>query len=132
VISRNQWLRIILLGTIIAAATLFVEAYYTPAGENQAITMGFVVFSLLSMPIGLTARSETETIFSRELIPGWRQAGLFGMSLFFVFLGTALLKGIFNTAPLTGEQWGICLIFTAGIIMVEEVIKFFMRKSLRS
>ena len=132
VVSRNQWLRIIFLGTIIAAATLFVEAYYTPAGENQAITMGFVVFSLLSIAIGLTARSETETIFSRERIPGWRQAALYGLALLFVFIGTALLQGIFNTTPLTGEQWGICILFTAGLIAVEEVIKFFMRMRSRN
>ena len=97
-------------------------------GENQAITMGFVVFSLLTIGIGLTARSETETIFSRELIPGWRQAALYGLSLFFVFIGTALLQGIFQTTPLTGEQWGIALLFTAGLIMIEEVIKLFMRR----
>ena len=132
VVSRNQWLRIIFLGAIIAAATLFVEAYYTPAGENQATTMGFVVFSLLSIAIGLTARSETETLFSRERIPGWRQAALYGLALLFVFIGTALLQGIFNTTPLTGEQWGICILFTAGLIAVEEVIKFFMRMRSRN
>ncbi len=132
VVSRNQWLRIIFLGAIIAAATLFVEAYYTPVGENQAITMGFVVFSLLSIAIGLTARSETETLFSRERIPGWRQAALYGLALLFVFIGTALLQGIFNTTPLTGEQWGICILFTAALIAVEEVIKFFMRMRSRN
>jgi P-type Ca2+ transporter type 2C len=131
-LSRNQWLRIIFLGAIIAAATLFVEAYYTPAGTNQAITMGFVVFSLLSIALGLTSRSETGTIFSREFIPGWRQAALYGLSLFFVFLGTVSLRAIFNTAPLTGQQWGICLLFTAGLIMIEEVTKFFLRRSRRS
>ena len=97
-----------------AAMTLFLEAYYTPTGANQAITMGYVVFSLLSIALGLNARSETESIFSRELFPGWRQIGLFALALFFVFLGTVLLQSIFDTTPLTLRQWGICVLFAVG------------------
>ncbi len=99
VLSRNQWMHIVFLGVIMAAITLIVEAYYTPAGANQAITMGYVVFSLLSIALGLNARSETKSIFSRDLFPGWRQIGLFALALFFVFLGTILLQSIFNTTP---------------------------------
>jgi P-type Ca2+ transporter type 2C len=128
VLSRNQWLRIVFLGTIIAAATLFVEAYYTPAGSNQATTMGYVVFSLLSIALGLTARSETESFFSRDLIPGLRQASLYVLSLFFVFVGTVLLQSILDTTPLTAEQWEICILFTAGLVAIDEVVKFFMRR----
>ena len=62
--------------------------------------MGYVVFSLLSIALGLNARSETKSIFSRELFLGWRQIGLFALALFFVFLGTFLLQSIFNTTPL--------------------------------
>ena len=127
VLLRGQWVHIVFLGILIAAATLFVEAYYTPAGADQAKTMGYVVFSLLSIALGLNARSEKKSIFSRDLIPGLRQVGLYALSLIFVFLGTALLQDILNTTPLTGEQWGICIVFTAGLIAVEEVVKFFMR-----
>jgi Ca2+-transporting ATPase len=132
VLSRNQWLRIIFIGLIIAAGTLFVEAYYTQVSTDQALTMGYVVFCLFSVALALTARSETQTIFSREFLPGWRQVGLYGLSLFFIFLGTAILRGIFNTTPLTGEQWGICILFTSLLIAIEEVIKFFMRRRHRS
>ena len=132
VLSRNQWVRIVFLGLIIAAGTLFVEAYYAPVSTDQAITMGYVVFCFFSIALALTTRSETQTIFSREFLPGWRQVGIYALSLFFVFLGTAILQGIFNTTPLTGEQWGICILFTASLIAVEEVIKFFMRRRNRS
>ena len=131
VLSRSQWIRIIFLGVIIAVATLFVEWYYTSAGMDQAITMGFVVFSLLSIALGLTSKSETETIFSREFIPGWRQAALYGLALFFTFIGTILLRNILNTTPLTSEQRGICLLFVAGLIVIEEVTKLFLRRSRR-
>lgn len=128
VLSRNQWLRIVLLGVIIASATLFVEAYYSGIGSNQAITMGFVVFALLNFALGITSRSEKGTIFSKELLPGWRQLGLYGMSLLFIFLGTFLLRAADNTTPLTSIQWLICFGFTGGLILIEEVSKFFMRR----
>ena len=129
VLSRSQWIHIVFLGVIMAAMTLFLEAYYTSSGANQAITMGYVVFSLLSIALGLNARSETKSIFSRDQFLGWRQIGLFALALFFVFLGTFLLQSIFNTTPLALRQWGICVLFALGLIAVEEVIKFFRRRS---
>jgi Ca2+-transporting ATPase len=128
VLSRNQWLRIVFLGVVIASATLFVEAYYSGVGSNQAITMGFVVFGLLNFVLGITSRSEKETMFSKELLPGWRQLGLYGMSLLFIFMGTFLLRVVDNTTPLTSTQWLICFGFTGGLIFIEEGSKFFMRR----
>jgi Ca2+-transporting ATPase len=127
VLSRNQWVRIVFLGTIIASVTLLIEAYYSQFSPDQAITMGFVVFSLLSIALGLSARSETESMFSRDFLPGWRQLGLYGTALFFVLLGTFLLRTISGTSPLTTEQWLICLFLTAGFIVIEEITKFFIR-----
>ncbi len=40
VLSRNQWLLIVFIGVLIASVTLFVEAYYSRIGSDQAITMG--------------------------------------------------------------------------------------------
>ncbi len=129
VLSRNRWLRIIFLGLIITAATLFVEAYYSMIGTNQAITMGYAVFAMLSVALGITTRSETETIFSKELLPSWRQLGLFGLAMLFLFAGAALLREVANTTPLTSEQWLICFGFGALLILVDEVTKFFMRRT---
>jgi hypothetical protein len=57
------------MGLIIAVATLFIEGYYSGIADNQAITMGYAVFSLLSIALGITSRSEIETIFSKDLLP---------------------------------------------------------------
>jgi hypothetical protein len=83
---------------------------------------------LLSFALGITSRSEKGTIFSKDLVPGWTQLGLYGLSLLFIFLGTFLLRVVDNTTPLTGTQWLICFGFFAGLILLEEVIKFFMRR----
>jgi Ca2+-transporting ATPase len=128
VLSRNRWLRIILMGLIITLATLYVEAYYSALGDNQAITMGYAVFSMLSIALGVTSRSETQTIFSKEMLPGWRQLGLYVLSLFFLFVGAFLLREISNTTPLSSMQWLICFGFAAVFILIDEIVKFFMRR----
>jgi Ca2+-transporting ATPase len=128
VLSRYQWLRIVFLGLIIAAATLFIEAYYSGIASNQAITMGYAIFALLSVALGVTSRSETETIFSKDLLPGWRQLALYGVALLFLFLGAGLLREVANTTPLSSEQWLICFGFALGFILLDEVTKVFIRR----
>ncbi|XHH08142.1 MAG: cation-translocating P-type ATPase [Candidatus Bathyarchaeia archaeon] len=128
VLSRGRWVRIIFMGLIIAAATLLIQAYYSAAGTNQAITMGYAVFSLLSIALGITSRSETQTVFSKEMLPGWRQIGLYVLALFFLFIGAGLLREVSNTVPLSSMQWLICFGFAGLLVLVDEVVKFFMRK----
>lgn len=128
VLSRGQWVRLVVLGVYMAAVTLFLEAYYTTADSTeQAVTVGFVVFSLMSIALGLTSRSEKQSVFSRDLNLGLRQLGLFALALALTFLGTFLLRSILGTTPLSDVQWGICIAFTIGLIVIEEVVKFFMR-----
>ena len=127
VLSRSQWVRLVVLGVYMAAVTLFLEAYYTTADSTaQAVTIGFVVFSLMSIALGLTSRSDKQSIFSRDSL-GLQQLGLFALALALTFLGTFLLRSILGTTPLSGEQWGICIAFSLGLVAIEEVVKLFIR-----
>jgi P-type Ca2+ transporter type 2C len=127
VLSRGQWVRLVVLGVYMAAVTLFLEAYYTTADSTaQAVTVGFVVFSLMSIALGLTSRSEKQSIFSRDSL-GLQQLGLFALALGLTFLGTFLLRSVLGTTPLSGEQWGICIAFSIGLVAIEEVVKLFIR-----
>ena len=130
VLSRSQWVRIVFLGIIAAAGTLFVEAYNTPLGMTQAITAGYVVFSLFSIGLGLNARSETESIFNRESLSDRNQLGLYGLALLLTLLATELgfLQRIFGTTSLKGSQWLTGILVASSVIFVDEVIKFFMRR----
>jgi P-type Ca2+ transporter type 2C len=130
VLSRSQWIRIIVLGLIIAIGTLSVETYYAAPKNAVAVTAGFVVFSLFNIVLGLSARSETESIFNRESLSDSRQLKLYGLALLLTFLATELgfLQNWFNTTSLTGNQWLTCILVAASLVLVEEVIKFFMRK----
>ena len=130
VLSRAQWVRLIFTGFVIAVGTLYVEARYQQIDLTLAATMGFVVFSLFNITMGLSARSETGTVFDRDNISDRRQLGLYGLALLLTFLATELnfTQRILQVTELTGDQWLICIGFAFAMLLIDEVIKFFMRR----
>ena len=129
VLSRGQWMRLIFIGFIAALTTLGTE---TAAGDNAVAvaTGGFAVFSLMSIAYGLCARSETGTVFVMDTVGDRRQLGLYGLALALTFLPTELpfMQSWLGVASMTGQQWFYCFVLAFGLILVEEVIKFFMRR----
>jgi Ca2+-transporting ATPase len=130
VLNRGQWLRIVFVGIIMAAGTLLVEANYAPASAVLAATMGATVFCLFHIFVGLSSRNETQTVFNRDLLGDRRQVGLFGLALVLTILATELgfLQRILGTTALSAGQWLTCVVVAAAILLVEEVIKFFLRR----
>jgi Ca2+-transporting ATPase len=130
VLSRSQWVRLIFTGLLIAIGTLVIEAVYQPVDAAVAATMGFVVFSLFNIALGLSARSETGTVFNRENVSDRRQLQLYGLSLLFILLPVEFGIGsrILDTAPISGGQWLLCIVFAVAMVLIDEVIKFFMRR----
>jgi Ca2+-transporting ATPase len=96
-----------------------------------AATMGFVVFSLFNISLGLSARSETGTVFNRDNLADRRQLGLYGLALLLLLLPVEFGIGskILLTTDISGDQWLICIAFAIGMLLIDEVIKFFLRRS---
>jgi Ca2+-transporting ATPase len=93
--------------------------------------MGFAVFSLFNIAFGLSARSEFGTFFNRDNVSDRRQLQLYGLALLVTFLATELgfLQRILGTVSLFGEyKWLICIAAALALILVDEVIKFFLRR----
>jgi Ca2+-transporting ATPase len=134
IISSSQWVRIAFLGIVRAIGTLFLEGYYKGSGEAVAASMGFVVFSLYIMATGLSARSETASAFNRDIFHNRNQLMLYGISLLSVILALRLdfLQEALGLTRLTGEQWFICIVFAFVFLLIDEVIKFFLRRRRRN
>ena len=132
ILSRSQWLRIGFLGMLMAIFTLFVEYRYEPASASLAATMGFVVFSLLNVTLGLTSRSETASAFNRTVLQNRHQLGLYVLALLMVLLPTVLdfLQRFLSFESLSLDHWLICIGLAVALLLVDEVIKFFMRRNL--
>jgi len=130
VLSRSQWVRLIFTGFLIAAGTLLLEQRYEAIDPALAATMGFAVFALFNIVFGLSARSETGTIFTRDTVGDRRQLQLYGLALLLTLLGAELgiLQRILNTVSLTFDQWLLCIGLAFALLLVDETIKFFMRR----
>ncbi len=129
ILSRSQWVRVTLMGLIMAIATVAIEAVYEDEGAVVAATMGFALFSVFNIVLGLTARSETDSVFSRETVSNSRQLLLVGLAFALTILPTQLdfLQRWLGLTELTGYQWLIVLGLGLGLVVVDELVKVFMR-----
>jgi Ca2+-transporting ATPase len=130
ILSRNQWVRVSFIGLLTAILTVYLESVYEAEGATIAATMGFVVFSLLLIVLALSARSETASAFNRDIFQSSQQLLLYGFAMLITVLPTklAFLQDFLGLTELASEQWLICIVVAVAVLLVDEVIKFFMRR----
>ena len=99
------------MGFLVALGTLSVEARYESDNAAVAATLGFVVFALFNVALGLTSRDETGTVLRRDIVTDRRQLGLYGVAIAVIILSTQLsiTQRILDLVPLTGAQWMLCI-----------------------
>jgi Ca2+-transporting ATPase len=95
--------------------------------------MGFVFFSLAVVVLALSSRNETGSAFNRDVLQNRQQLTLYGIALLMIILPIKLdfLQRFLGLTEITGDQWLICIAFAVALLLVDEVIKFFMRRSRR-
>ncbi len=131
VLSRNQWIRIIVLGVIMAAGTLILESMYYLDNHVLGLTIAATTFSLFNVFVGLSCRSETQSVFGSAILSDRRQVMLYGLTLVLILLATefGFLQRVLQTTSLSGDQWVQCILVAVSVLVVDEIIKFFMRRS---
>jgi Ca2+-transporting ATPase len=127
ILSSSQWVRIGFIGILMSIFTIYLEMIYQDTSATTAATMGFVVFSLMVVILALSARSETASAFNRDILQNRHQLLLYGISLLTVILPVRF--GFLGLTQITTDQWLLCIGFTIVLLLVDEVIKFFMRRS---
>ncbi|HEX5938166.1 MAG TPA: cation-transporting P-type ATPase [Actinomycetota bacterium] len=135
VLSASNWVRLCVQGAVMTVGTLVA---YQIAESNYgdalvASTMLLTTLSLFHLAAGLLARDQVNTIFDRDAIPGSTQLRRYGLSLLAIVAITALgiLQRLFSTTSLSFEQWWICIGVAASLVVVEELIKVFIRRRSR-
>jgi len=126
ILSRVQWIRIVFIGLLMAVATVYLEALYQDSDKAVAATMGFVVFSLMTIVLALSARSETVSAFNRDILKNRNQLILYGISLLLTIIPVRF--GLLGLTQITTDHWLISIGFAIALLLVDEVIKFFMRR----
>src|SRR6478752_2244414 len=131
VLSRNNWIRLCIQGGVMTVGALVAYQIGDHLGAAVlASTMLLTTLSVFHLFGALLCRDQTGTVFDRDALPGAVQLSRYGIALLAIIAITALdfLERIFDTTGLSFNQWCICIGLAASIIVVEEVIKFFMRR----
>ena len=132
ILNLKQWMRVVFIGILTAAGTLFLAAYMEDSdGMTVGLTMAFVVFSLFCVSRGLSCRSETKSALNRDVLNDRHQLMLYGLALLLIILPTELnfLQSGLGLTSLDGGQWLLCIGFAFGLLLIDEVVKLFMRKN---
>jgi magnesium-transporting ATPase (P-type) len=135
VIDRRMWTGVILIGVVMALATLATIDLYLPGGLvqgtrtlDEARTAGFTVLVLAQLLNALNARFETESAFRRIFANPWL-CGAIGLSaaLQVAVVTTPFLNDAFRTTPLSPNQWLVCVAMASAVLWASELRKLLLR-----
>jgi P-type Ca2+ transporter type 2C len=135
IIDREMQLGVLLVGLVMAAATLLTIDAKLPGGLiagssslPEARTAGFTVLVFAQLFNALNARSEQVSAFH----------GLFANRLLWLAIGVSLLLQVavvhvpflntaLSTAPLSARDWLLCLAMASSVLWVDELKKLIVR-----
>ena len=130
ILARGLWQHVIVIGLLLGAVTLGVQAWALRTGAPWQ-SMAFTVLTLAQMAHVLAIRSERESLFRLGVASN---RSLFGAVALTVALQMATLyvpalRAPFRTEPLTISQLTICIAAAALIFSVVELEKAIRRRS---
>jgi P-type Ca2+ transporter type 2C len=131
VLSTADWIRLCIQGFVMTAGALVAyQIGDSQYGPEVGATMLVTALSLSHLVVGLLARDQRNTIFSRAAIPGSIQLRRYGIALLAIIAVTTIgfLEQIFDTVELSFSQWSICIGIAASLVVVEELIKLVIRQ----
>ena len=132
ILPRPLFIWLAFIGLTMAAITLAVIVWAgNNFGETVAHTMGLVTFSMLHLFFSLETSDEERTLFSSELLENSVLLKTSAVSLLTIFLATTFgpLQRVLDTVELTVDQWAVCIVAGALIIIVAEIRKVFRRRA---
>jgi Ca2+-transporting ATPase len=135
VLSRANWVRLCVQGAVMTVGSLAAYAVGDDMdGAVVAATMLLTTLSIFHVVAGLLSRDQLGTVFDRDALPGAAQLRRYGVAVLAIVAITTinLLERIFGTSELDGRQWGTCIAIASSLLLVEEAIKFFLRRRQRS
>ncbi len=136
VIDREMQLGVLLVGLVMALATLLTIDLQLPggllegsAGLVQARTAGFTVLVLAQLFNCLNSRSGRDSavrgLFANRLL--WAAIGL-SLLLQVLVVHVPFLNTAFDTAPLSAGDWALCVAMASSVLWADELKKLLVRR----
>jgi P-type Ca2+ transporter type 2C len=132
ILPRPLFIWLAFVGVAMAVGTLGVILWALDGfDEAVAHTMGLVTFSLFHLFFSIETSDQERTIFSSELLDNPMLLKTSALSLLTIFLATTFgpLQRVLDTVELTIEQWALCALVAASIIVIAEARKVVRRRA---
>jgi Ca2+-transporting ATPase len=138
VIDARMWWGVIEIGAVMALLTLLTIDYYLPGGLIEgsqatrdlanARTAGFTVLVLAQLFNCLNARSDRISAFVNPFVNRWLWGSIaLGVLLQVAVVHVGWLNVAFGTAPLSLDQWALCVAMASGVLWASELRKLVVR-----
>ena len=135
VIDARMWAGVLLLGAVMAAATLTTIDFYLPGGLiegdcdlDSARTAGFTTLVIAQLYNCFNARSETSSAFHHLFVNPWLWCAVsLGVALQIAVVHVGFLNAAFGTVPLTLDQWLVCAGMASLVLWISELRKLIVR-----
>jgi Ca2+-transporting ATPase len=132
IFADGMWQHIVWVGLIIAAVSLFAQAWALRSGSAHWQTMVFTVLTLSQMAHVMAIRSDRDSLFRLGLRSNLPLLGAVALT-FLLQMATVYvpaLNQIFATQPLTAGELVFCLLLALIVFAAVEIEKLLVRRRL--
>jgi len=132
IFALGLWQHILAIGFVMAAVSLFAQAWAIHGGSAHWQTMVFTVLTLSQMGHVLAIRSERDSLFAQGLRSNLPLLGAVALT-FLLQMATVyvpFLNPVFNTEPLTAGELLFCLALSSVVFVAVEIEKVLVRRGL--
>jgi len=128
--SHGMWQHMIWVGLLMAAITLFCQAWAYHSGSSHWQTMAFTVLTLSQLAHVMAIRSDKASTFSLGLFSNQylAMAVCASVMLQMAIIYMPALNAIFKTQPLTLTELIICFTLASVIFITVEIEKWLVRR----
>jgi Ca2+-transporting ATPase len=128
--AGGMWQHILVLGLLIGALSIGVQAWALQQGLAHWQTMVFTVLTFSQLANVMVIRNDRESLFTAGLL---QNPALLGAVLLTVILQLGIIylpamNAVFHTAPLSASELGICLGLPLLIVALVEAEKWLVRR----
>ncbi len=128
--ARGLWQHVVWVGLMIAALSIFSQAYAIRVGSAHWQTIIFTVLTISQMANVMAARSETESLWRLGLFSNLPLLGAVGLT---VGLQMAVIywppfQPLFRTAPLSAAELAFALALSLVVLPAVEIEKWLVRR----
>jgi Ca2+-transporting ATPase len=124
-------IRLFVIGVLVAIFSIasYQWALTTSGDVLHAQTMAMVIFALLAIPFSLNLRRPFKTVFSFETFSNHKLLLAYAWIIAIMILITTLpfLQNIFNTTPLTQNEWMFISVATIIFLLGGEFFKWIIK-----